>query len=348
VAVLDWPDLGVIDVPEGSDMTKVSEAAKRFVRTTKTTPAPQPMTSAQMASGTSPTVQPMSQTVPAPTTIQNAIPSDAGLRPQTTMDQLRQYRDTMGRLIAPAVGMNFDEMSADAAKGILRAMVAYHGSPHTFDQFDTSKIGTGEGAQVYGHGLYFAENPDVAKMYQQKFSDFQDPQKVASALYENLDKDAQGRVALGRNQARLSENQLVDQVKRHWAYDNAGTANWDDFSQFVSPDVKKSVEQKLGGKLYNVTIPDEHIAKMLDWDKPLSEQAPEVQKALEQYYRMPIDKIGNHVSNLPIDNRVGTQNLAAAGIPGIKYLDQGSRTAGQGTRNFVVFDPSILQDVKRQ
>lgn len=42
---------------------------------------------------------------------------------------------------------------------------AYHGSPHDFDRFDTSKIGTGEGAQVYGHGLYMAENPSTAQSY---------------------------------------------------------------------------------------------------------------------------------------------------------------------------------------
>ena len=41
------------------------------------------------------------------------------------------------------------------AKGIR----AYHGSPYDFEKFDISKIGTGEGAQAYGHGLYFAENP---------------------------------------------------------------------------------------------------------------------------------------------------------------------------------------------
>jgi len=29
---------------------------------------------------------------------------------------------------------------------------AYHGSPHDFERFDASKIGTGEGAQAYWHG----------------------------------------------------------------------------------------------------------------------------------------------------------------------------------------------------
>lgn len=34
------------------------------------------------------------------------------------------------------------------------------------------------------------------------------------------------------------------------------------------------------GSLYKVDLPDEHIAKMLDWDKPLSQQAPGVTEAL--------------------------------------------------------------------
>ena len=49
-------------------------------------------------------------------------------------------------------------------------ITAYHGSPHDFDQFDSSKIGTGEGAQAYGHGLYFAESEPVAKGYRDKLS----------------------------------------------------------------------------------------------------------------------------------------------------------------------------------
>ena len=43
---------------------------------------------------------------------------------------------------------------------------AYHGTPHEVDKFSSSNIGTGEGQQAYGHGLYFAENPEVSKSYQ--------------------------------------------------------------------------------------------------------------------------------------------------------------------------------------
>ena len=53
----------------------------------------------------------------------------------------------------------------------LAELIAYHGSPHKFKKFDASKIGTGEGAQSYGHGLYFAENPKVAKSYAEALGD---------------------------------------------------------------------------------------------------------------------------------------------------------------------------------
>jgi hypothetical protein len=41
----------------------------------------------------------------------------------------------------------------------------FHGSPHQFDEFDVSKIGSGEGHQAYSHGLYFAEEEEVSEIY---------------------------------------------------------------------------------------------------------------------------------------------------------------------------------------
>ena len=52
----------------------------------------------------------------------------------------------------------------------LNMIDAYHGSPHKFSKFSTESIGTGEGAQAYGHGLYFAENPKVAGQYAEKIN----------------------------------------------------------------------------------------------------------------------------------------------------------------------------------
>src|SRR5262245_50888468 len=65
-------------------------------------------------------------------------------------------------------GMVMGGTLATAPRGALGAgpgIRAYHGSPYDFERFDLSKIGTGEGAQAYGHGLYFAENPATAQSY---------------------------------------------------------------------------------------------------------------------------------------------------------------------------------------
>ena len=41
--------------------------------------------------------------------------------------------------------------------GVKFQVDAFHGSPYMFDKFTTEKIGTGEGAQAFGWGLYFTD-----------------------------------------------------------------------------------------------------------------------------------------------------------------------------------------------
>jgi hypothetical protein len=48
--------------------------------------------------------------------------------------------------------------------------IAYHGTPHRFDTFSLDAIGTGEGTQAYGWGLYFSSNKEVAKWYNKTLS----------------------------------------------------------------------------------------------------------------------------------------------------------------------------------
>ena len=51
------------------------------------------------------------------------------------------------------------------ADGNVYAQSAWHGTPHDFDAFDLGGIGTGEGAQTHGWGLYFAQNREVSEWY---------------------------------------------------------------------------------------------------------------------------------------------------------------------------------------
>ena len=200
--------------------------------------------------------------------------------------------------------------------------IVYHGSPHKFDAFDASKIGTGEGAQAYGHGLYFAEAPEVAKGY---------AQNVRASKPSTNFKSPDGR-----------DVRLIN-----------GT-DWYVGNQPITHDAATNLWLKAGNNqsnLYKVDLPDEHIAKMLDWDKPLSQQAPEVRGAFANAMRTmkwpqaKIDDVlktanGQQALNyvMPSGNRSeASEVLRAHGIPGIRYLDQGSRAGGQGTSNYVVF-----------
>ena len=53
---------------------------------------------------------------------------------------------------------------------IRKQVIAWHGSPHSFDRFTTEKMGTGEGAQAFGWGLYFTDLERIARNYADKLA----------------------------------------------------------------------------------------------------------------------------------------------------------------------------------
>src|SRR5882762_11676931 len=92
---------------------------------------------------------------------------EPGTQPADYLRELARNPDIMAKNIDQASQFNFG--------GVTKPITAYHGSSHDFDRFDLSRIGTGEGAQAYGHGLYFAENEGVAKDYKTKLAGGNDP-----------------------------------------------------------------------------------------------------------------------------------------------------------------------------
>ena len=91
------------------------------------------------------------------------------------------------------------------------------------------------------------------------------------------------------------------------------------------------------GNLYTVEIPDAVVAKMLDFDAPISSQSQEIQALARQYNIQPEDLGGDLLVAVDGKRPAGAKLLQEAGIPGVRYLDQGSRGDGKGTRNLVVF-----------
>jgi hypothetical protein len=298
----------------------------------------------------------------------------------------------------------------------LGAHTAYHSSPHKFDKFDMSKIGT------------FSESPEVARSYAKAdipplpnldngerywlryglppesgksrhvqhgfeedgisvMGDYSKlgndewtqskifsmtagemgtrPLYVVAGKQRNHNPNIFGESGYGSDGEPLLESARVIReatpMERYLMVRDMENVATKEFGFEEIPDIFKLLKSEDPRNLYKVDIPDEAIPRMLDWDKPLSEQHPDVQPVLRDMLTKArksfsgIDPngnpIGGQVHHLYAQHRGGNANavseeLAQAGIPGIRYLDGSSRTAGEGTSNYVLFDdqlPRILE-----
>jgi len=229
---------------------------------------------------------------------------------------------------------------------------AYHGSPHDFDKFDLSKIGTGEGAQAYGHGLYFAESEGVAKNYRDVLG-----QKLYNGSKFNPDDPAS---IVGHHMNMAIQDGFVGDEAKEIAKHTISRKS------FNNPKYAKALAMLDGGqiptsantgRMYEVRI-NAHPDQFLDWDKPLSQQSENVRRAFEKaFVETPADRdvltenaarpVGRAFDYFFKDDASGTRSLRDAGIPGIRYLDQGSRSAGEGSYNYVVFDDKTIDILKK-
>lgn len=247
-----------------------------------------------------------------------------------------------------------------ASKNPALAMTLFHGTLHKFDKFSLDAIGTGEGAQAFGHGLYFAESPGVARSYQHSLAQ---PAKITD--------DVKQALARNDNAGFDSAAEALNDFRRHddWA------ERWDILPDDV-PTIQAQLDKpQVSSHLYEVEIPDEVTDRMLDWHKPLSEQPESIKEMASNFLReegydfpanelsdafedwaqhevgLGVDEHGKLLYDLLADKMGGqeaaSQALREAGIPGIKYR-AGSLSGGAGeTDNIVLFDPEDIIQVKR-
>jgi len=291
-------------------------------------------------------------------------------------DQALAEMQQTGRLTGPA-GQQLMQTMGQAYQPV--GMTVYHGSPHVFEKFDLSKIGTGEGNQSYGRGMYVAQAPDVAKSYKAVNADVSnDPIGYASQIINSYN---------GNSEKALSYLKAILPAQGEKTF--AGGSR-DLIQNTIKSIEDQSYKNKEIGNLYKVDLPDTHIRRMLDWDEPLKNQPAPIRK-LAKSLGIDLNDAGADLLAQIGKGQEGKQILEKAGIRGVKYLDQESRNAsgwhitppsntvsgkwmvkgsdynskgshfetekeakdymkqkiGEATRNFVVFDPNHLTILER-
>lgn len=288
----------------------------------------------------------------------------------------------------------------------------YHGSPHNFDRFEMSKIGTGEGAQAYGRGLYFAENENVARSYRDALS--QSSPEVAYKgnplpVYTGRPMDASGLKPEDYYASVFgSKEDPASAMKAHIQYLESQKRMIplrDELPPSVKERAIKGIDEQIAdiqavdptkieklkkGHMYEARIRAEK-ENFLDWDKPFDQQSEAVKDMLR---RLPKETLDNLKGSLPaalsgadqyaaskvatgerimkelIDAEARARNLPTLyetpkgkvvldaaegaretlnklGIPGVRYLDRGSRGQGDGDRNYVVFDDNLIEILRK-
>ena len=263
-----------------------------------------------------------------------------------------------------AVGMPMAIGSSEEAEaGVLNKIKAFHGSPHDFDKFSSDYIGTGEGAQAFGRGLYLAERRKTAESYRDALTkrDMEYEDWLADQ-YSNAEKNQDfGRMEmyerammhdLPKDFRELAKDTDYDEDYRELASQVA-----DELEAFTKADGTKPNF----GKMYEVEI-DAAQDELLDFDQPLDDQPEKIKKLLaatdwheyaeDALYERMMDSNPTGGSLLRYLEEEGdgyaSQALRDAGIKGIKYADAQTRFSPKGkTHNFVIFDDKLI-DITRK
>ena len=302
--------------------------------------------------------------------------------------------------------------TADLAGGfggitkIANPIRAYHGSPYNFDKFSLENIGTGEGAQVYGHGLYFAENPAVAQEYKDALGE---SKYTINGIVAPDDIGTQSAIAAlvrAHPGSGMVEHgfevtpELLARARQQYL-DHLGVTGPEYLKDFEGLGGTNIGLQRTG-KMYEVNL-HARPEQFLNWDAPIAQQNEALKSFINEnrqagsyidprtwdavYRESPA--YGSELYQAMTSGRGGmsapeaTTALREAGIPGIRYLDQGSRNINptwtvkspQGglwdyateqqakdfvakypdhtiippkqTSNYVVFDPNIIDILKK-
>ena len=238
---------------------------------------------------------------------------------------------------------------------------AWHGTPYDFDAFDLSGIGSGEGNQAHGWGLYFAQDREVSEAYKQILGDKGSTVELNGEVWtvnESGDWETTGKIA------KYGEaiGYALDALEEHGTKNAAISSLQKDlkegrFRGTYIAEAQKAVnilqqgEAKghKGGRLLEAEIPDTDV--LLDEQKSFNEQPEKVKSALSELIsntgedqlsgRVLKNTTGKSIyemlSNLYGDDKKASIKLNEFGVKGITYKGT------QDERCYVVFDDKAIK-----
>ena len=253
--------------------------------------------------------------------------------------------------------------------GVQEANV-WQGGPHKYGREGAAEslqhIGKGEGATAYGWGRYDAGAREVAEQYRKQLSPRLEWEVKPETLTKEMADFGFTPAAIDRAKKAVTEHDS-DGFKAIAELD-ALSSNRGDRVAKEAASILRSFHRNVkdGGSLYKHDLPDDDIARYMDWDKPLSEQPENVRAAMQKAFeeagipdamnRAPDGQSayawlssalarGESVPDAVLKQRA-SEALGRAGIPGLQYYDGMSRNAGEGTRNYVTWDQDVLDRMK--
>lgn len=253
----------------------------------------------------------------------------------------------------------------------------YHGSPHSFDKFSLDKMGTGEGAQAYGWGLYFTDKKEIAEDYANKLvlKDVRVGKTTAIALGQKYDNPAFLWMLDYVHGRKWSKEQIISELNRQ-----LNDADWINKNKWAEKNIQKAIDilSRPENDIEPLSEPRNfysiiaHEGKepgeydYLRWDKPLTED--QVNKIKDQLSKEnmadlfddaivgDINSVNGQIayealSDLNYNNKTDVANnkeaslfLLRAGIDGIQYPSEYlSKGSNEKSFNYVVFDENAVR-----
>lgn len=183
----------------------------------------------------------------------------------------------------PAVGVGVaGALKAPRAIQQAAKIRAFHGSPYQFDEFSDKAIGSGEGAQAYGYGHYLAEREGTARSYRDALRSKNLDKKRSlkeAGIDESLSDESlrtfSGVIFDAANLSPdLSPTQMADIIQ-------GASIEFRSVPKSKIADAVSRYQNDMKGSMYEVEV-DADPSELLDYDKPLSQQSPDLQRRVNQ------------------------------------------------------------------